>query len=174
MRQTISELAMLFIQQHRDLCDALLRHARAFATHYEYALQERESFLRCILALRDAARKFAERHLVDAKRLLISVGLRLGYSRMMRVADKRLLYYSLRSNYISVLERYNIDSRNHIFEDISVAARALASLRFCKNDDKAVLRDKIRALTLHYASLTSISDAVVFLRDLASKLEQLL
>jgi hypothetical protein len=120
-----------------------------------------------VLSLRRAIKEFANREVCDATRLLKSVSAILrhraglqGYAgQLLRRCSKRAWK----------LEQLYGDGD---FEADIVDETLLPVLRLYRSVDGAVkLRNGMRALARHYASLMGTSEAVRFLRDLAGELD---
>jgi hypothetical protein len=156
-----------FIAEHSDFCDLLMRRCADLAFYLENSEYLRETVTRLVLSLRRAIKEFANREVCDEKRLLKSVSAILrhqmglqGYAgQLLRCCSKRAWK----------LEQLYGDGD---FEADIVDENLLRVLRLYRSIDGAVkLRNKMRALARHYASLMGVSEAVRFLRDLAGELD---
>jgi len=161
-----------FIREYSDLCEALVFRSKELSAYMENVLALRSSLVRLLLAYRRAIKEFATRNVCDEKRLIKSVsnilrwrkGLRGYISQILRRCSKR------------AWKLEQIFGANGFFEVETIDEDFFNFLRLHRTDVSAAaqVRDKLKALTLHYASLTSTVEAVNFLKDLASYLENLL
>ena len=144
-----------------------MRRSADLAFCLENAEHLREVVTKLVLSLRRAIRQFANREVCDEKRLLKSVsailrhqaGLQGHAGQILRRCSKRAWK----------LERLYGEGD---FEADIVDENLLPVLRLYRSIDGAVkLRNKMRALARHYASLMGTSEAVHFLRDLAGELD---
>jgi hypothetical protein len=151
----LHQQALRFIAEHSDLCDLLMRRSADLA----FCLENAEH-------LREVVTKL-DREVCDEKRLLKSVsailrhqaGLQGHAGQILRRCSKRAWK----------LEQLYGETN---FETDIVDETLLPVLRLYRSVNGTVeLRNKMRALARHYASLMGTSEAVRFLRDLAGELD---
>jgi hypothetical protein len=164
----LHQQALRFISEHGDLCDLLMRRSADLAFSLETAEHLREVVTRLVLSLRRAIREFATSAVCDEKRLLKSVSAILrhraglqGYAgQLLRRCSKRA--WKLEQLY-----------GEGDFEGDTFDENLLSVLRLYRSVDGAVkLRNKMRALARHYASLVGVSEAAQFLRGLVDELDR--
>jgi hypothetical protein len=163
----LHQQALRFISEHGDLCDLLMRRSADLAFSLETAEHLREVVTRLVLSLRRAIREFATSAVCDEKRLLKSVSAILRHQAGLQGYAGQLLRRCSKRAW--KLEQLYGDGD---FEADIVDETLLPVLRLYRSVDGAVkLRNGMRALARHYASLMGTSEAVRFLRDLAGELD---
>jgi hypothetical protein len=156
-----------FIAEHSDLCDLLVRRCGDLVFFLDIAEHLREVVTKLVLSLRRAIREFANREVCDEKRLLKSVSALLRHQAGLQGHAGQILRRCSKRAW--KLEQLYGDGD---FEADIVDENLLSVLRLYRSIDGAVkLRNKMRALALHYANLMGVSEAVRFLRDLAGELD---
>jgi len=169
-RTQIRSLARQFVSEHVELCDTILRKASEFVTLLDRLLQTRNDLVRLLIELRYHARNYAARNVVDERKLLTAITKFIGYQRIhgKEVKTKHWQAIYRRINSLEKLYGHNIFESDAYDEDL------MKSLRFNQTIDAVTrLRDRMRAMIRHYALLTSVTDAIYFLQELMSQLEEI-
>ena len=163
----LHQKALRFIAEHSDLCDLLTQRCSDLTFSLENAEHLREVVTRLVLSLRRAIKEFANREVCDEKRLLKSVSAILRHrARLQGRAGQLLRRCSKRAWKLEQLYGDGDFEADIVDEDL------LSVLRLYRSVDGAVkLRNGMRALARHYASLMGTSEAVRFLRDLAGEFD---
>jgi hypothetical protein len=163
----LHQQALRFIAEHSDLCDLLMRRCADLAFCLDNAEHLREVVTRLVLSLRRAIKEFANREVCDEKRLLKSVSAILRHQAGLQGHAGQLLRRCSKRAW--KLEQLYGETN---FEADIVDENLLPVLRLYRSVDGAVkLRNGMRALARHYASLIGTSGAARFLRDLAGELD---